>query len=211
MAKTPVADEKKYLRAILKETRQSLTASFVEAASSRVQSAFLHSELYPQAGAIVLYAALGTEVSTEAVFADALSSGRKVFFPRVDYHHKSLSLCRVTSRADLVAGTYGILEPVTPAIETSALPPSVVVVPGLAFTANCERIGRGGGHYDRMLAELPSHAISVGLAYSFQLLDEIPQSRWDQRLNFVVTESAIYRAPAAIGRESGIRQGGIPR
>jgi 5-formyltetrahydrofolate cyclo-ligase len=211
----PVADEKKYLRALLKETRESLTPDFAGASSARVQSAFLHTQFYRQSAAVVLYSALGREVSSDAIFADALASGRPVFYPRLDRTRNALALCRVHSRSELSPGAYGILEPETPAIDIASLPPSVVVVPGVAFSRSCERVGRGGGHYDRLLAELSEvapHAITVGLAYSFQLLDRVPQSEWDRRLNFVVTESAIYPAPESIGREGGIRaEGGIPR
>lgn len=207
-----MADEKKYFRAILKETRESLPASIVAGLSTRVQSTFLDAHFYRGSGAIVLYSAFKGEVSTDAIFDDALASGRAIFFPRVDRATDALRLCRVQSRSDLTPGAYGILEPEAPPIETASLPPCVVVVPGVAFTANGERIGRGEGHYDRMLAELPAHAITVGLAYSFQLLDRIPQSGWDRRLNFVVTESAIYPASDVTWRESGFRaQGGNPR
>ena len=150
----PVADEKKYLRAILKDTRESLTASFAKASSARVQSAFLNADLYRDAKAVVLYSALGDEVSTDAILADALAAGREVFFPRIDRARNALSLCQVESRSDLAPGAYGILEPETPAIDVASLPPCVVVVPGLAFTTRGERMGRGGGHYDRLLAEL---------------------------------------------------------
>src|SRR5271170_6577384 len=200
----PVADEKKYLRAILKDTRESLTANFAKASSSRVQSAFLAADFYRPPQALVLYSSLGKEVSTDAILADALAAGRAVFFPRLDRGRKVLALCKVASRSDLAPGAYGILEPQTPAIDTASLPPCVVVVPGLAFTVRCERMGRGGGHYDRLLAELPQHAITVGLAYSFQLLDDIPQAGWDRRLNFVVTESAIYPAPDDVWRGVGL-------
>jgi 5-formyltetrahydrofolate cyclo-ligase len=215
-----VADEKKYLRAILKESRESIPAKLAAALSARVQSAFLEADFYRDSRAIVLYSALGNEVSTDIIADDALATGRAIFYPRLDRASHTLALCKVESRADLVPGAYGILEPETPSRETpsidiASLPAWVVVVPGVAFTREGERIGRGGGHYDRMLAELSKvarHAIKVGLAYSFQLLDHIALSDWDQRLNFVVTESAIYPAPDAMWRESGVRsQGGIPR
>jgi 5-formyltetrahydrofolate cyclo-ligase len=210
-----VADERKYLRAILKETRESMPASLAAALSARVQSAFLGADFYREShapAAIVLYAALAGEVSTDTILCDALAAGRTIFYPRLNRARHALSLCKVESRSELAPGAYGILEPETPSIDTAALPPCVVVAPGVAFTVRGERMGRGGGHYDRLLAELPPHAITVGLAYSFQLLDHIPQSGWDRRLSFVVTESAIYPAPDAIWRESGIRaQGGIPR
>ena len=210
-----MADEKKYLRAILKEARESLTPSFAAALSSRAQSLFLRTDFYRESqapAAIVLYSALANEVSTDTILSEALAAGREVFYPRLDHARDALALCKVAGHSDLSPGAYGILEPDTPSIDTASLPPCVVVVPGVAFTKICERMGRGGGHYDRLLAELSPHAITVGLAYSFQLLDHLPQSGWDRRLNFVVTESAIYPAPDAMWRESGIRaQGGIPR
>jgi 5-formyltetrahydrofolate cyclo-ligase len=210
-----VADEKKYLRAIFKETRESMTARLAATLSARVQSAFLGADFYRQSqapAAIVLYSALAGEVSTDTILDDALAAGRAIFYPRLSRARRALSLCKVESRSDLAPGAYGILEPETPSIDTASLPPCMVVAPGVAFTVRGERMGRGGGHYDRLMAELPPHAITVGLAYSFQLLDHLPQSGGDRRLNFVVTESAIYSAPDAIRRESGIRsQGGIPR
>ena len=208
----PVEDEKKYLRSILRETRDSLAESFAKASSSRIQAAFLNSDLYRTSQGIVLYAALTNEVHTDRIFSDALASGRDVFYPRLDRRRDSLVICRVESPSDLEPGSYGIREPNTPSIEIGLLPQSVVIIPGVTFTMRGERIGRGGGHYDRLLAELPQHAITVGLAYSFQLLDQIPQAGWDRRLNFVVTETAIYPAREAVRRENGARaQGGHPR
>ena len=217
-----MADEKKYLRAILKDTRESMTAKLAASLSARVQTAFLDSDCYRASRAVILYSAFGNEVSTDRIFDDALAAGRAIFYPHLDRARNTLALCEVKSRSDLKPGGYGILEPgtpstetaspETPSIDTALLPPCVVVVPGVAFTMVGERIGRGGGHYDRMLAELPPHAIKVGLAYSFQLLDWVPQSEFDRRLNFVVTESAIHLAPANAWHESGLRsQGGIPR
>jgi 5-formyltetrahydrofolate cyclo-ligase len=211
----PLADEKKYLRAILKETREAMTASLGAQASLRVQSALLGAGFYRHARAIVLYSALGNEVSTDLIFDDAVAAGHAIFYPRLNRATATLELCQVASRSDLAPGAYGILEPGTPSIDNASLPPCLDVVPGLAFTRQGERIGRGGGHYDRLLAELSQvapHAIKVGLAYSFQLLDRLPQAAWDRRLSFVVTESAIYPAPDQVWRESGFRsEGGNPR
>jgi len=213
--KMPLAEEKKYLRAILKEAREAMTAGLAAQASARVQATFLSADFYRDSRALVLYSALANEVSTDIIFDDAVAAGRAVFYPRLKRASATLELCQVESRADLAPGAYGILEPGTPALHIASLPPSVVVVPGLVFTPQGERIGRGGGHYDRLLAELSKvapHAITVGLAYSFQLLDQLPQAAWDRRLSFVVTESAIYPAPEVIWRESGLRtQGGNPR
>jgi 5-formyltetrahydrofolate cyclo-ligase len=206
-----VADEKTQLRAILKRARDSIAADLAAALAARIQASILGADFYRNAAALVLYSPIGNEVSTDAILGDALGSGRPVFYPRTV--GQKLSLLRVRNRAELAPGAFGILEPPSTAevIDPAALPDSLVLVPGVGFSPHGERLGRGGGHYDRLLAELSAQAISVGLAYSFQLLDHLPQSGWDRRLNFVVTECAIHPAPAA--RDSGAlrAQGGIPR
>jgi 5-formyltetrahydrofolate cyclo-ligase len=207
----PVADEKSHLRAILKRTRESLAAEVAAALSARIQSSILGADFYRSAHTLVLYSPVANEVSTEAILEHALAEGREVYYPRVDGH--TLALARVRNRSELKPGAYGILEPASnETIAPAALPRSVVLVPGVGFTPRGERLGRGGGHYDRLLTEVSAQAISVGLAYSFQLLERIPQSGWDRRLNFVITESAIHPAPSV--RETGAmraQQGGIPR
>src|SRR5260370_286518 len=83
----------------------------------------------------------------------------------------------------------------------------------IAFGPEGQPLGRGGGHYDHFIGQLSREAITVGLAYSFQLLDRIPESGLDRRLNFIVTESAIHRAceaplPARRMRTKEVNPGG---
>jgi hypothetical protein len=88
-----------------------------------------------------------------------------------------------------------------------------VCVPGVAFGLEGQRLGRGGGHYDRFIGQLGGEAITVGLAFSFQLLDRIPETGLDRRLNFIVTESEVHRAceaplPARRTRTKEVNPGG---
>lgn len=209
-----MADEKKYLRAILKRARGAMPAGLAAALSAEIQSLVLDADFYRRSRAVVLYSPIGNEVSTEAILNDALAAGRAVFYPRLDFPARALSLRRVRARSDLKPGALGIPQPQS-TVETAdpaELDGCLVMAPGVAFSTAGARIGRGGGHYDRLLAEMSAQAISVGLAYSFQLLDRIPESGWDRRLNFVVTESAVYPALDASGRGGGLRaQGGNPR
>jgi 5-formyltetrahydrofolate cyclo-ligase len=82
----------------------------------------------------------------------------------------------------------------------------------VAFSLAGQRLGRGGGYYDRLLAGVGPQAITAGLAYSFQVLDRLPESPDDRRLDLIVTESALYVAgdapqPAAMRMD----QGGVPK
>ena len=209
-----MADEKKQLRALMRETRDALSAERVASLSDQIQRNLIESAIFANARTIALYSPIGNEVATGLILDRALASQRAILFPRFDSAAGSLILARVTASEELVAGAFGILQPalIAPIVDPSSLDNCLVIVPGLAFSHAGERIGRGGGHYDRLLDVLSPQAISVGLAYSFQLLDHLPLAEWDRRLNFVVTESAIYRAPDESWRESGTRiQGGNPR
>jgi 5-formyltetrahydrofolate cyclo-ligase len=193
---TTVADEKKNLRAIMIACRDALPGERAAAWSESVARRVLASEIYRDASAIVLYAAIGKEVSTERILGDALASRRAVFYPRVDTATGMIVVRRIEDRAELARGAYGILEPpeTSAALDLKNFAKVLVCVPGVAFGLEGQRLGRGGGHYDRFIGQLGGETITVGLAYSFQLLDRIPETGLDRRLNFIVTESAVHRA-----------------
>src|SRR5713101_1803499 len=215
MART-VADEKKTLRAILSESRDALTSESVAALSEIIQHRIIESEFYRAASAVVLYAAKGNEVSTDIIRADSLSAGRAVFYPRVDVASGTIVARRVRDGAELHRGSCNILEPSdsADALDLYKFKDIVVCVPGVAFGIEGQRLGRGGGHYDRFIGRLGDDAISVGLAYSFQLLDGIPETGLDRRLNYILTESAVHRAcdaplPAPRTRTKEVHPGGF--
>ncbi len=194
-----MADEKTNLRTILRDCRANLPPGYAAEHSLEIERRLVASNLYRDAPSIVLYAAKDNEVSTELICDDALGAGRAVYFPRLDRLSGELELVRVGARVELSPGAFGILEPSPNAegVAPSSLGAALVCVPGVAFSCRSERLGRGGGHYDRLLARMGDEAISVGLAFSFQLLDRLPQSEADRRLNFIITESALHRAPDA--------------
>jgi 5-formyltetrahydrofolate cyclo-ligase len=213
MARSVADDKKKYLRAILRECRASLPQAAVRERSLAVERILLGSELYRDASAVALYAAKDNEVATAELLAQALASGRTVMLPRWNRARGEIEAVVVDDPATLTSGKFGILEPPAGArtVAGGALGETLVCVPGLAFGPAGQRLGRGGGHYDRFLAALGPEAITVGLAYSFQLLEGVPEGPTDRRLNFIVTESALHRcAGASIVAGVAADQGGKP-
>lgn len=193
-----MADEKKYLRQILTESRARLRSARAAALSKQVQERLLESDLYRGSRCIVLYAEKDNEVATEQILADALGSGRRVLFPRVIPECRGLPLVRVRGRDELTPGTFGLLEPTGSEIVPPAkLGRALICVPGVVFSLEGQRLGRGGGYYDRLLAATGSQAVTAGLAYSFQVLDRLPESPDDRRLQLIVTESGVYAAGAS--------------
>lgn len=207
-----MADRKKYLRGILAETRAALSGAYAAEASAAVQERVLSGALYRGCETVVLYSPKDNEIGTEVVFMDALRSGRRVLFPRIIRERGELSLVCVGDRAELRPGAFGLLEPAgAEIVRPDALERTLICVPGVAFSPAGQRLGRGGGYYDRMLAAAP-RAITAGLAYSFQVLDRLPESPEDRRLDVIMTESAMHAAPDsphAAALRTG--QGGVPR
>jgi len=212
---TTVADEKKNLRAIMIACRDALPGERAAAWSEIIERQLIASEFYCAASAIVLYKAHGNEVSTDRILSDALAAGQAVFYPRVDAAAGTIVARRIRDRSELARGAYGILEPSESAepLDCKKFAKILVCVPGVAFGLEGQRLGRGGGHYDRFIGRMDRETIGVGLAYSFQLLDRIPETGLDRRLNIIVTESAVHRAceaplPARGTRTKEVNPGG---
>jgi len=208
-----VADDKKYFRQILRESRAALPATVVASLSRRVQERVLASICYRNAATVVLYAPKDHEVETAAVFAQTRVSGRRVVYPRIVTETNRLALVPVDDLAELRPGRYGLLEPSgTEIVPAAELGPALICVPGLGFSRTGGRLGRGGGYYDGLLAVVGPQVVSAGLAYSFQLLDRIPQSPGDRQINIIVTESALHSAgPLSRPVLLEADQGGEPR
>lgn len=180
--------------------------------SAAVQNRLLDSA-YADAPTLVLYAAQDHEIHTGLIFARALAAGRRVLFPRVPHASRELLLVRVNGPAELAPGAFGLLEPTGAEIVPVAdLGRALICVPGVAFAPGGQRLGRGGGYYDRLLARTGPQVTSAGLAYAFQLLDQLPESPGDQRLNLILTESTAYvTAPRAWSAPRWTDQGGVSR
>ena len=120
--------------------------------------------------------------------------GKKVFVPIVDDSDKELTISELPSLGiNLVKGAFGI--PTPSEKDRAIVSPDIIdlaVVPGLAFTRKGDRLGRGKGYYDRLLARFPSHAMKVGVAFGFQVLDFIPIAHHDIGMDVVLSESEIF-------------------
>jgi 5-formyltetrahydrofolate cyclo-ligase len=190
-----MADQQHHLRKVMRKCRDALPGEQARALSHSIQTSALELECYRCAAAVLLYAAVGNEVATNLIFDDARSAGRAVFYPVADPAAHRLDFRAVLSRDDLRPGHFGIPEPGDGhRFEPRHDAPAVVFVPGLALSLSGQRLGRGGGFYDRFLASTGPGVTAVGLAYSFQVLESLPQEPWDRRLAYVVTERAVHDA-----------------
>jgi 5-formyltetrahydrofolate cyclo-ligase len=170
-------------------------------ASAAAQERFLDA-FPPEAGRrVALYAAVGGEVGTERIRAACLAAGALLFYPRV-MEDGDLSFYPDGGDDGWERGKYGLLEPKVPrGVAGLRKGFDLVVVPGVAFDSRGRRLGKGYGCYDRFLHGLAGTAVTVGLAYSRQLVPEVPVDSWDVPVDAVVTETEVLRVSRMPGVE----------
>lgn len=153
----------------------------------RSQTVMKQVERLPQfakADTILLYWSMDDEVQTHD-FVNNWYTEKTVLLPCVD--GDDLKLRQYTGAECLRAGEqFGIGEPVGPEF-TELDRVQMIVVPGVAFDRQCNRMGRGRGFYDRLLKSTPN-AFKVGVAFYFQLVDEVPVEAFDVKMDCVVAE-----------------------
>jgi 5-formyltetrahydrofolate cyclo-ligase len=130
---------------------------------------------------IALFAPQEFEPDLDLLWELGLLEHHLVSYPRCE--GRTLLFRTVSKLSDLCPGRLGIREPVG---EASPGRLDLIVVPGLAFTANGNRLGRGGGFYDRFLSTIPGPTVKVGVCFAFQLLLEIPVESHDIKVDAVV-------------------------
>ena len=147
------------------------------------------------AAVAMLFVAMGTEVDLAALFAD----DRRLFVPRVRPDGVTMEAVAVEAPppSDNSGSTgwrrsaFGFWEADGPAADPAAL--DLVLVPGVAFTRDGRRLGRGKGHFDRFLPKLRPDCFKCGVCHDFQLLDDLPTEPHDVPLDAVLTPSGVYR------------------
>lgn len=136
-----------------------------------------------------LYASLPKEISTFALISNALGAGKTPLLPAItDKKNRKMEFYPVRDLASLKKGVWGILEPDQG--ETAQVP-DLIILPGVAFSLEGERIGYGGGFYDRYLASHNPVAVRIGLAFSFQIFGKLPHSETDMPVNALCCEKGF--------------------
>lgn len=178
---------KKNYREKVKLLRQELSLELVVYKSRIIMQKLQSTEHYKKADCIYTYVSFGQEVNTTELIHTALSDGKRVAVPKIK--EKIMNFYYISDITELKTGFYGILEPETenPANETDAL----LVMPGLAFDRTGNRIGYGGGYYDKYLAKQNTHW-KAALAFELQIFEQLPCSLLDKKPDMIISEEEIY-------------------
>jgi 5-formyltetrahydrofolate cyclo-ligase len=145
-------------------------------------------EAIKNAKTVFLFASFRSEVDTFGMIKRSLEEGKKVVLPKVE--GKDLGLYAIKNENELVAGYMQIPEPSILTVDRKVNINDVdaIVVPGAAFDPSGNRVGYGGGFYDRLLAELQRPVPVIAPTYEEQVIDLVPADPHDKKVDIIVTD-----------------------
>ncbi len=186
--------EKKALREEILARRDALPPRERARLSMAVWLLLSEMEAFAKAGRILFYASFRSEVETYDMMLSCLRMGKQVALPRAEPRSSQLFFYRVENLDELESGAYGILEPSPrPRNLVDASTFDLVVVPGSVFDPRGQRIGYGGGYYDRFLVNEGAGLKRAGLAYGFQVVPRIPDQDHDVSVDWIVTDERLIQ------------------
>ena len=168
--------------------RKKLGAAEVEILSKKITNSLIPLDIFKKSNVIALYVPIKNEVDLMNLLSE---KGKHFVFPRVENGTKKLTFYEAASSDDFEKGSFNIPEPKTTLNKVDIENIDLFLVPGVAFSEKCERIGYGGGFYDTTLKYKNKNARTLGIAFDFQIVEEGFSEPFDERLDAVATPERI--------------------
>lgn len=188
-----IIQEKKILRKQISSVKKLIPLEEKIRRSDAVMERLLEHPEYKKSKKILFYWSMDDEVFTKQTVIQAYDEGKEVYLPVVEGDNLRIRLFE--GAAAMVAGeSFAIPEPSDDSPEVFIDDIDLVVVPGVAFDAQCSRMGRGKGYYDRLLsaATKEGRPYTIGVCFDFQLVPKVPVEECDKPLDCVISETSLY-------------------
>lgn len=177
---------------IKQEIRKKLMAERLSVAPEAARSSAISIipkllDLIPRGSVVAGYAPMRGEIDVLPALRELLARGHRVCLPVIK-DGKILEFCEFSPDSPLISGKFGAL---CPPENAEVLTPDVLIVPLVGFDAVGNRLGYGGGYYDATIAALRAQnklLKTIGVAYNFQCVENLPTEEHDEKLDAVVTE-----------------------
>jgi len=182
---------KSILRKKILKIRESLSKKMCMLKSDKIYNNFIHFILpeIKKSKIIVVYNSFKKEVQTLKIIKYLLNKGYCVCSPCII--NKEIIPCKLTSIKDLRKGPFGIPEPKKKIKLKSLSKIAAIIIPGIAFDKNGNRLGFGFGYFDKFLYKLKNNVLKIGLAFSFQVIKKIPVTKNDIKMDCIITDREI--------------------
>lgn len=182
---------KKEIRKEILEKRRACDKSLVLEWTACIEKMVYEHPFFEKAENLCTYMSFDGEVGTDGIIRRAFELGKRVWIPKIS--GKNMEFYELTKREHLVRNSYGILEPSGEgaAFKGQNLKKSLMIMPGVAFDRHRNRIGYGGGYYDRYLEER-KELRTIAVAFELQVVEELPTESTDIRPDVLITEMRSY-------------------
>lgn len=182
--------EKKTVRLEIKEKLKKLNQRELHKFHKEINSHISNSRLFLEGKVIMAYLAVPGEASVDASISTALSMGKTVCVPFILEEEGQMQAVRLVSLKKLGTDRFGIRTPQEPVEVIAPEDIDLVLVPGLGFTAQGDRLGKGKGYYDRFLPRC-TKAVTMAVGYEAQVLKELPVNAHDAKIRYLCTEKGL--------------------
>lgn len=185
--------DKKEIRNNIKNLKKALTPDEINCLSIQVLEKLYESDEYKDADVIYSYYSYNSEVLTSPLMTRAWEDGKKVAVPLVV--GERMKFIRINSHEDVTPGYMGIPEPKDTQGEECSDSNVLMIMPGIAFDRSFNRIGYGGGFYDRYLSDHRNVMFTkVALCYDFQIVDEaLPVEEFDEPVDVIISPLNYFK------------------
>ena len=179
--------EKRKIRDKIKKLRSNLTKEQVAEESKLIYNQIINNKIFERAEVVMSYMSFQNEIDTEKINDYIISCGKKLLLPKM-IDREVIKPIEYTGEFE-IDNSFGIKEPVGEIYDGDI---DLVIVPGVVFDREGNRIGYGRGYYDRFLKLYP-RARKISLAYEFQILDRLEVEEHDEKIDVIVTKNNIRR------------------
>lgn len=174
------------LRQELRLALKNHSETAIAEASARAAARLTRQEIWKEARSVLFYSAIGGELDLSPLIEGALQSGKTVLLPRFAAKTGTYEAVGVLDfEKDCAPGKFGIAEPGSHCAVYPLKSLDLALAPGLGFDVAGRRLGRGGGFYDRLLAQIGG--AKCGVAFDEQVIGRIPAEGHDIRMDFILT------------------------
>lgn len=186
-----IIKDKKELRIRVLNIRENISKVEKDLKDNIILEKLFESNLYKNSNNIFVYISFRDEINTIKLIEKAFLDNKNVYVPKVYNSNKIMKAIKIDSLDNLEKNKMGILEPKNDNLSIDKNNIDLIIVPGAVFDEEFNRIGYGGGYYDRYLEEISYKNNKIALAYDFQIISKIEAEDHDIKMDYIITDKRI--------------------
>ena len=184
---------KKNIREEIIDKRNNLILDIKQNYDSLIFKVIINSEIYKKSKKIFTYISFGSEVDTIKLIKYSFSNNKEVYVPKINKQTKDMIALKIHNFNNMSVDKWGIIEPKSVDKSNMGTDFDLIIMPGIAFDKQGNRIGYGGGYYDKYISKLNNASNLLALAYDFQIIQDIESESHDIKVDFILTNKGFIK------------------